>query len=278
MRPDTAQIKNIIQQALTEDIGSGDVTSNCTIAPDKILEGHWIAKEDGIMAGLEPLRQTFQLLDSNVIFSFHIEDGGSVEPGTEIGSVKGLGRALLSGERVVLNLMQRMSGIATATNKLVKSVKGTQAVILDTRKTAPGLRFFDKWAVQLGGGQNHRFGLFDMVLIKENHITAAGSITDAVNHVRLKDKQHREIEVEVKNIAELQETLALNVDRILLDNMSPKQMRQAVQMSAGRIPLEASGNVTIETIKDIAETGVNYISVGAITHSVKALDISFLVK
>jgi nicotinate-nucleotide pyrophosphorylase (carboxylating) len=181
---------------------------------------------------------------------------------------------VLSGERVALNFLQRMSGIATLTRRFVEAARGTRAVILDTRKTAPGLRALDKWAVRLGGGQNHRMGLYDMVLIKDNHIAAVGSITEAVARVRAGDPRHRPIEVEVTTLAELGEALALGVDRIMLDNMSHEQMREAVRITSGRIPLEASGGVRLDTVQAIAATGVDFISAGAITHSISALDIS----
>jgi nicotinate-nucleotide pyrophosphorylase (carboxylating) len=218
----------------------------------------------------------FSLIDERAQFTPRVADGDQVEAGTIIATVSGPGPALLSGERVALNLLQRMSGIATLTHKFIQAVSGTKAVVLDTRKTAPGLRWLDKWAVRLGGGQNHRFGLYDMVLIKDNHIAAAGSITEAVRRVRAGDKRSRAIEVEVKTLAELEETLELAVDRILLDNMSPAQMREAVQIANGRTPLEASGNVSLDNVADIAATGVDYISVGLLTHSVQALDVSLL--
>ncbi|CAG0927021.1 partial nicotinate-nucleotide pyrophosphorylase (carboxylating), partial [Planctomycetaceae bacterium] len=197
-----------------------------------------------------------------------------VTKGQIFGTVSGPIRSLLIAERTALNFLQRMSGIATATQRFMEAVKPYRAIILDTRKTAPGLRLLDKWAVKLGGGQNHRIGLFDMVLIKNNHITAVGSITAAINRVRECDERHRPIEVEVRTLAELQEALVLQPDRILLDNMSLNQMREAVTITAGRVPLEASGNVTLETVNAIAATGVDFISSGALTHSVKALDIS----
>jgi nicotinate-nucleotide pyrophosphorylase (carboxylating) len=271
-----SQIKPIIQNALAEDIGDGDVTTDCIIPPEVILEGQFMAKANGIVAGLAVVRLTFSLVDERVQFTPHVTDGDALEKGAIIATVSGSGRALLSGERVALNLLQRMSGIATLTRQFVDAVSGTKAIILDTRKTAPGLRLLDKWAVRLGGGQNHRLGLYDMVLIKDNHITAAGSITEAVKRVRAGDKRGRAIEVEVKSLAELQETLELAVDRILLDNMSPAQMREAVQIANGRTPLEASGNVSLDNVAGIAATGVDYISVGALTHSVRALDISLL--
>ena len=271
------QLKPSVQRALEEDIGDGDVTTLCTIPADAKLEGRFIAKAAGIIAGLEVARLTFALLDERVQVESSIRDGDLVSKGQVFGRVSGPARALLTGERTALNFLQRMSGIATLTRQYVEAVKPHQAIILDTRKTAPGLRRLDKWAVELGGGQNHRTGLFDMVLIKNNHITAVGSITAAINRVRECDDRHRPIEVEVRTLDELREVLALQPDRILLDNMSFDQMREAVEIAAGRVPrvpLEASGNVTLETVNAIAATGVDFISSGALTHSVKALDIS----
>jgi nicotinate-nucleotide pyrophosphorylase (carboxylating) len=269
-----SQIKPIVQRALDEDLGDGDVTTQCTIPEDATLTGRFIAKAAGIIAGLEVARLTFALIDERVQVEFSILDGDRVNKGQVFGTVNGPTRALLTGERTALNFMQRMSGIATMTHQFVEAVKPHRAVILDTRKTAPGLRLLDKWAVKLGGGQNHRSGLFDMVLIKNNHITAVGSITAAINRVRACDDRHRPIEVEVRTLDELREALALQPDRILLDNMNLDQMLAAVRLAAGRVPLEASGNVTLETVNAIAATGVDFISSGALTHSVKALDIS----
>lgn len=267
-----------IQRALDEDIGDGDVTTLCTVPPEAMLDGQFIAKEAGIIAGLEVAKLTFSLMDDRVRFISLVADGDQVEAGKVIAEVSGPGRALLSGERVALNFLQRMSGIATLTRHFVEAVQGAPAVILDTRKTAPGLRPLDKWAVRLGGGQNHRFGLYDMVLIKDNHIAAVGSISEAVARVRAQDEQERAIEVEVTTLAELREALELDLDRILLDNMSLGEMREAVRMAGGRIPLEASGNVTLENVADIAATGVDYISIGMLTHSARALDISLSLK
>ena len=272
------QVKSIVRRALKEDIGEGDVTSRCTVPPRALLTGRFIAKEAGIVAGLEVARLTFSLLDERVELTSHVADGNPATVGKVIATVSGPGRALLGGERVALNFLQRMSGIATLTRRFVTAVQGTPAVILDTRKTAPGLRLLDKWAVRLGGGQNHRFGLYDMVLIKDNHIAAVGGITQAAARVRAGDRQRRPIEVEVKTMAELQEALELEVDRIMLDNMSLVEMREAVRLTGGRVPLEASGNVTLENVAAVAATGVNYISVGALTHSVRALDISLLLE
>ncbi len=271
-----SQVKPIIKRALDEDIGDGDVTTLCTMPPEVTLDGNLIAKEAGIISGLEAAKLTFLMIDEQVVFRSETADGSQVEAGNVIARVSGPGRALLSAERVALNFMQRMSGIATLTRRFVDAVKDYPAVILDTRKTAPGLRFLDKWAVRDGGGQNHRIGLYDMTLIKDNHIAAVGNISDAVALVREKDKRKRLIEVEVKNLTELQETLDLKVDRILLDNMSLEEMRKAVKITNGRIPLEASGNVNIRNVADIAATGVDFISIGMLTHSAKALDISLL--
>lgn len=272
----STEMESTIRLALAEDVGDGDVTTLCTIPAEATQNGNFIAKENGVIAGLEVARRVFTLLDERVRFDAHVADGDTVAKGDLIAEISGPVRAILSGERLALNFMQRMSGIATLTRQFMQAVNGTNAVILDTRKTAPGLRHFDKWAVKLGGGQNHRIGLYDMVLIKDNHIAAVGSITQTVERVREQDNRHRPIEVEVKNLIELKETLALNVDRILLDNMNLAEMRQAVKLAAGRTPLEASGNVSLETVAAIAATGVDYISSGALTHSVRALDISLL--
>lgn len=279
-----AQLKSIIQQALDEDMGAGDITSLATIPADVQCQGQFIAKAGGVIAGLEVVQWTFALVDPQIKFVPQVSDGATVSDRTVIGTAYGSGLTLLQGERVALNFLQRMAGIATLTQKFVQEVAGTPAVILDTRKTAPGLRLFDKWAVRLGGGQNHRFGLDDMALIKDNHITAAGGITAAVARMRsyLEIKSQKNpamaeipIEVEVKNLEELQEVLGLGVDRIMLDNMSLESMRQAVAITQGATPLEASGNVNLKTVGAIAQTGVDYISVGHLTHSVTALDISF---
>ena len=268
----------IIRRALGEDIGDGDVTGHCIVPPDAVLNGRFIAKEAGVVAGLEVVRLTFSLVDERVQLDAHVTDGDRVDVGQVIATINGPGQALLAGERVALNFLQRMSGIATLTRRFVEAVQNTSAIILDTRKTAPGLRLLDKWAVRLGGGQNHRFGLYDMVLVKDNHIAAVGSISEAVARVRAKDKQRRPIEVEVKTLAELGEALALELDRIMLDNMSLAEMREAVRLTNGRVPLEASGNVTLENVAAIAATGVDYVSVGMLTHSVQALDISLLLE
>jgi nicotinate-nucleotide pyrophosphorylase (carboxylating) len=274
---DTAAIHEIVARALNEDVGSGDVTTEWTIPPNLRLQAQFVVKADGVIAGLAVAPIVFQQIDPRVQFEALVPDGAQVTLGRLVARVDGPGRAVLSGERTALNLMQRMSGIATITRQYAEAIAGTRAIILDTRKTAPGLRLLDKWAVRLGGGQNHRTGLYDMVLIKDNHIAAAGGITAAVRRVREMSTRPLAIEVEVRNVAELDEALALHLDRIMLDNMSTGQMRDAVRRVAGRTPLEASGNVSLDTVAAIAATGVDFISVGQLTHSVKALDISMKV-
>lgn len=272
------RIRSLIRQALEEDLGGGDVTTRCIVPEHQRLRGTFTAKEEGIIAGLAAAEETFALLDEHTVFSPRVKEGEKVSAGQVVAEIEGRARTLLSGERTALNLLQRMSGIATKTRRFVEAAEGTSTVILDTRKTAPGLRVLDKKAVKLGGGENHRFGLYDMVLIKENHITAAGSITEAVRRVRTGAPRGMKIEVEVQNLEELRETLALAVDRILLDNMTPGEMARAVQIVRGRIPLEASGNITLERMPAVAASGVDYVSVGGLTHSVRALDITLILK
>ena len=271
-------IQAIIELALREDVGDGDITSICTISEEMRYLGRFVAKADGIIAGLAVVRQVMQTVDHAVRFETLVEDGARIQRGAVVATTEGSGRSLLTAERSALNFLQRMSGIATATNQYVNAVADTNAVILDTRKTAPGQRLTDKMAVMLGGGVNHRVGLFDMVLIKENHIAAAGGITEAVAGVRRCDRQSRAIEVEVRTLDELREAIRLNVDRIMLDNMSLAQMTTAVEIVAGRVKLEASGGVDLDSVRGIAETGVDFISVGALTHSVTAFDVSFLLE
>jgi nicotinate-nucleotide pyrophosphorylase (carboxylating) len=268
------KISAIVQRALAEDIGPGDVTSQWILPPEMRVRGRFLAKAQGVVAGLEVVRQVFRQVDERITFQALMRDGDTIAEGDIVATVEGPAVGILTAERTALNFLQRMSGIATLTRRCVEAVAGTKAVILDTRKTAPGLRPLDKWAVRLGGGQNHRLGLYDMVLIKDNHIAAAGGITRAVERVRQRNQPGLPVEVEVKSLAELEEALALKVDRIMLDNMGLDEMRRAVETTAGRVPLEASGNVTLENAAAIAATGVDYISVGALTHSVKALDIS----
>ena len=271
-------IEDCIRRALEEDIGSGDATTLSTIPIDLALQGTFLAKSDGTIAGLDVARRVFELLDPAVEFDSRIVDGQEVRSGDIFAAVAGPGRTILTGERTALNFLQRMSGIATLTRAFVQAVEGTRAIILDTRKTAPGLRSLDKLSVRLGGGTNHRVGLFDMVLVKDNHIEAAGGITAAVRRVKSGSASPLPVEVECRTLKDVQEAYALSVDRIMLDNMDLATIDEAVRVVAGRIPLEVSGNVTLETVRSIAKTGVDLISVGALTHSVKAMDISLKIK
>ena len=262
-----------IRRALDEDIGAGDVTTDSIVPENASLRGRIIAKQNGVVAGLQIAEAVWRELDERLTFTPQAADGAKVETKTVLAEVVGPARALLTGERTALNFLGRMSGIATLTRQFVDAVAGTRAVILDTRKTAPGLRLTDKLAVRIGGGQNHRTGLFDMVLIKDNHIDFAGSITAAVTRVR-ESGAKLEIEVEARTLEHVREALALEVERILLDNMSLEVMREAVRISAGSAKLEASGNVSLENVLEVARTGVDYISVGALTHSPKVFDVS----
>lgn len=268
-----ADILSAIQRALEEDIQTGDVTSNSIIPPDATMRGQIIAKQEGIIAGLDVAAACFRFVDAGVASTAQVSEGERVQDRQILATLNGLARALLTAERTALNFLGRMSGIATLTRQFVDAVAGTQAVILDTRKTAPGLRLVDKLAVLRGGGQNHRIGLYDMILIKDNHIDFAGSLEEAVGRARAVHSG-LQIEVEARSVEDVRQGIALGVDRILLDNMTPEEMSQAVKLSAGRVKLEASGNVTLETVRRIAETGVDFISIGALTHSAKVFDVS----
>jgi nicotinate-nucleotide pyrophosphorylase (carboxylating) len=268
-----ADIITCIRAALEEDIGTGDVTTNSIVPADATLRGKILAKQAGVVAGLSVAAAVFHQLDPRVNFIPTISDGATVANRTVLANVDGPACALLTGERTALNFLGRMSGIATLTRQFVDEVSGTGAKILDTRKTAPGLRMLDKLAVHLGGGGNHRIGLFDMILIKDNHIDFAGSITDAVERAR-QAGTNLEIEVEARTLEDVSKALALGVKRILLDNMNILLMKQSVRLNAGRAKLEASGNITLANVGDVARTGVSYISVGALTHSPKVFDVS----
>ena len=270
-----AAAEPLIQLALEEDIGPGDATSLATLAPDTLLDGQIVAKACGVIAGLPVAEAVFAQVDPETAFSARVDEGQAVVVGEVVAEVRGRGQSLLAAERTALNFLQRLSGIATQTRKMVASVATTDATILDTRKTLPGYRVLDKYAVRMGGGVNHRMSLHDMLLIKDNHIDGAGGLTRAVARARERYPV-LPIEVEVRDLEELRAALAFDppLDRILLDNMSLSQMRQAVEMAAGRVPLEASGNVTLQRAAEIAATGVDYISVGSLTHSVSALDLS----
>jgi len=269
----SAEIVTCIRRALDEDIGEGDATTNSIVPPEATLKGKIVAKQSGVVAGLEIAAAVFDQLDRDVMFRALVKDGSTVLNRTTLAELDGSARALLTGERTALNFLGRMSGIATLTKQFVDAVEGTRAQILDTRKTVPGLRTIDKRAVRLGGGMNHRTGLFDMVLIKDNHIDFAGSITAAVKRVRAAENG-LEIEVETRTLDDVLEALDLEVTRILLDNMTVETMREAVAIVRGRAKLEASGNITLENVAEVARTGVDYISVGALTHSPKVFDVS----
>lgn len=267
---------HLIQLALNEDLGTvGDLTSKATLGDAIRLRGRIVAKADGVVAGLPLVAMVYDAVDTSVVVRLHVDDGAVVTRGTLVAEVEGKGQSVLTGERVALNFLQHLSGIASMTAEFVSAVRGTGAVILDTRKTTPGWRLLEKYAVTMGGGKNHRIGLYDMVMIKDNHIDGAGGITAAVTAVR----KHAEatlapIEVEVRTLDELREVLPLKVDRVLLDNMTTEQMREAVLITGGRVALEASGNMSLERLPAVAATGVDFISVGALTHSAPALDLS----
>ncbi|MFH1084248.1 MAG: carboxylating nicotinate-nucleotide diphosphorylase [Chloroflexota bacterium] len=262
-----------ICDALAEDIGSGDVTSVATIPAEARLSGAFLVKAPGVIAGLGVVGEVFAVVDPAIRYTPLVAEGAPVAVGDVVARVHGQGAGILTAERVALNFLQRMSGIATLTQRYVQAVAGTRARILDTRKTAPGLRALDKLAVKLGGGHNHRIGLYDMVLIKDNHIEAAGGITAAVERVRAR-ATGLAIEVEVTSLAQFDEALALGVERIMLDNMNLETMRAAVRRAAGRVEIEASGGINLRSVAEVAATGVDFISVGALTHSVAALDVS----
>ncbi|MEK7672050.1 MAG: carboxylating nicotinate-nucleotide diphosphorylase [Bacteroidota bacterium] len=273
-----SRVSRLIELALLEDIGMGDLTSDAIIPDSQLGRAELLCKEDGIVAGLEVAALVFQYCDHSITVTSLVHDGQIAQKGQPIANIDGSVKSILKGERTALNFLQRMSGIATATHKYVHAVAGTNAKISDTRKTAPGLRVLDKWAVRLGGGFNHRFGLDDMVLIKDNHIIAAGGITQAVGLCKKylgTEEIEVQIEVETKNLTEVQEALhCAGIRRIMLDNFPLDEMRRTVDMIAHRVEVEASGGVNLQTVRPIAETGVDFISVGALTHSVTGLDIS----
>lgn len=260
--------------AYAEDIGDGDITTNNLVPPDKNKTAILVAKEEGVVAGLPVAEMVFKKFDKNIEWKEKLPDGSKVKPGDTLVEFKGNYRALLTGERKALNFLQRLSGIATYANLCMKEIEGTHVEILDTRKTLPGYRHLDKYAVRMGGASNHRFGLYDMVMIKDNHIQIAGGIKEAVDAIRKKVPKSIKIEVETTNLDLVQQALDADVDIIMLDNMSSKMMREAVKLINKRAKIEASGNMTIKRIHKVASTGVDYISIGALTHSVKALDIS----
>ncbi|MFN3180231.1 MAG: carboxylating nicotinate-nucleotide diphosphorylase [Thermus sp.] len=262
---------------LQEDLGHGDLTTALTVPENLLGQAVIVAKEEGVIAGLPIAQEVFSLADTRIAFTPLLQEGERARPGQEVARLEGPLRGILAGERLALNLLQRLSGIATLTRAYVEALRGTKAQVLDTRKTTPGLRALEKYAVRVGGGRNHRFGLFDGILIKENHIRAAGGVAEAVKRARAKAPHYLKVEVEVTNLAELEEALAAGADLILLDNFSPEEILEAVRRVGGRVLLEASGNMTLERARAAAEAGVDFVSVGALTHSAKALDLSLLV-
>jgi nicotinate-nucleotide pyrophosphorylase (carboxylating) len=264
---------DVIDQALQEDIGHGDITTSLLIPEESKSRAHYIAKGSFVLAGLPFVQEVFRSLDSSAVFKAFYKDGSEVKQGDVIAEVSGRTHTILKGERVSLNILQRLSGIATLTSMYVKRIEGLKAKIVDTRKTIPCQRFMEKYAVRVGGGYNHRFGLFDGILIKDNHIKALGSIQRAVKAAK-KCHHFFKIEVEVKNLKELREAIEAGADVVMLDNMLVHDMKEAVKIAKGRVMLEASGNIKLENVREVAETGVDLISVGALTHSAVAADIS----
>ena len=270
-------LEEALRAWLREDLGQGDLTSLLVVPEDIEGEAVILAKEGGVLAGLWVAERVFALADPRTAFAPLVAEGARVAEGTEVGRGRGPVRGILAGERLALNLLQRLSGIATLTRAYVEALAGTKAQILDTRKTTPGLRALEKYAVRVGGGRNHRYGLFDGILIKENHVRAAGGVGEAVRRAKARAPHYLKVEVEVRDLAELEEALEAGADLILLDNFPLEALREAVRRVGGRVPLEASGNMTLERAKAAAEAGVDYVSVGALTHSAKALDLSLLV-
>lgn len=274
MKLTNTYVDNIINTALAEDINYMDVTTDNLLSPEHTSSAYYIAKDSGVLCGIDIAKRVFELAGGNVEFETLIYDGEKVQKGDIIAKMKGSTVTLLKGERTALNILQHLSGIATATNKCAELIAGTNASVTDTRKTLPGLRAMQKYAVTVGGGKNHRFNLSDGAMLKDNHIDAYGGITQAVTALRKKIGHMVKIEVEVRNLDELREALAVGCEVIMLDNMNCDEMKKAVEINNGKALLEASGNVTSENIRNIAETGVDIISLGALTHSVKCFDIS----
>lgn len=267
-------LDDFILTALREDIGTGDITTECCVPETEQSKAVFRCKQAGVVCGLDVAKRVFFLLDPGVTFTASVAEGTAVQVGDIVATVSGPSRSILSGERLALNLMQHMSGVATKTAEMVEKIRGTRAVIVDTRKTTPGMRVLEKYAVRMGGGTNHRFNLADGVLIKDNHIVAAGGITNAVRNARKIVPHTLKIEVETTNFDEVREALEAGADIIMLDNMSCEDMKKAVALIGGRAKVEASGNMGVRDITEVAATGVDLISIGALTHSVEALDIS----
>lgn len=269
-------MKEAIRNYLAEDVGNGDITTDSIVPADHRSEASIIAKEECVVAGHGFAQEVFATLDPDGSYDALIRDGEVAKRGTIVATVKARTRAILTGERVALNIFQRLSGIATATRAFVEAVEGTNVRILDTRKTSPGMRAMEKYAVRMGGGENHRFGLYDMALVKENHIAIAGSIGEAV--ARIRKRGTVAVEVEVRNMEELREALEEGVERIMLDNWKDGEIGRAVTLVNGRAPIEVSGNMTVERAREVAHMGIDLISVGSITHSFKSADLSLLIR
>ena len=271
-------LDEIIRNALQEDIGSGDFSTLSCVPKEAKGSAQLIVKENGVLAGIEVAKRIYEIYDPSLLFEVLKFDGDAVKKGDIAFCVAGSSQAILTTERLVLNCLQRMSGIATLTAKIKKEIEGSSSIILDTRKTTPGIRFLEKWAVKIGGGQNHRFGLYDMIMLKDNHIDYAGGITAAIQRTKaflISAKKDLKIEIEVRNTRELEEVLRVGgVDRIMLDNFSPENLKETLKIIPSSYETEASGGITLENIRAYADTNVNYISVGALTHSVKSLDLS----
>ncbi len=267
-------VEEVVRRALAEDVGTGDLTTDLVVPREAVTTAFITSKAEGVLAGLPVAARVFSFLDAGVVLEEALPEGSRLEPGTVIARLSGPARAILTGERVALNFLQRLSGIATLTRRFVELLAGTGTRLLDTRKTTPGLRLLEKYAVRVGGGWNHRFGLYDAVLIKDNHIKVAGGVGEAVRRARAVAPPWVKIEVEVEDLAQLDEALAAGADLILLDNVSIPLLREAVARARGRALLEASGGITLANVREVAATGVDFISVGALTHSAPALDIS----
>lgn len=271
-------LDEIILNALKEDIGAGDFSTISCVPKDAKGSAHLVVKENGVLAGIEVAKRIYELYDPSLIFEIFKKDGDLIKKGDFAFRVEGSSQSILTTERLVLNCLQRMSGIATLTAKIKKEIEGCNSIILDTRKTTPGIRFLEKWAVKIGGGENHRFGLYDMIMLKDNHIDYAGGISAAIENTKrflASSNKTLKIEIEVRNTKELEEVLRVGgVDRIMLDNFSPENLKEALKIIPKEFETEASGGITLENIRAYAETNVNFISLGALTHSVKSLDLS----
>ncbi|MCX7988745.1 MAG: carboxylating nicotinate-nucleotide diphosphorylase [Thermodesulfovibrio sp.] len=277
-------VDEIFKLSILEDIGNGDITSQLIVPEECIANAQIICKEDCILAGLPFIRRflyilslNFSLQPNSIEFKEYFKDGDFIEKGKIIAELKGNARLLLAGERIALNILQRLSGIATLTAEFVRRTEGFNIKILDTRKTTPGLRFMEKYAVRIGGGHNHRFALYDAILVKDNHIKIAGSVKEALIKVK-KNSVHQKVEVEVKNLAELKDAISLGADIVMLDNMDIETMKKAVKLAKNKVLLEASGGVSLDNIREIASIGIDFVSIGALTHSARAVDISMKIK